>query len=118
MSESVRFQKQVFDKKQYEKIIDTSFSQLEQPTTVELLEDIPSVNDFFKLYNELFYDINEKGPTNSHEYLIKQSSEYINFDQNNEEIESLQEEIAQLRIELLDTEKQLLELQTNTQTNE
>ena len=79
----------------------------------ETISETPTTNDFFEMYNELFYDINEKGPTNSHEYLIKQSSEYVNFEQDNEEIESLQEEIGQLRIELLDTQKQLLEAQTN-----
>tara|TARA_R110000751_G_scaffold282966_2_gene386262 strand:+ start:1171 stop:1527 length:357 start_codon:yes stop_codon:yes gene_type:complete len=114
MSESIKFNKQVFNKLQYEKIIDTSFKQLDEKPIVETLAETPTVNDFFKMYNEVFYDINEKGPTKSHEYLIKQSSEYINFEQNNEEIDALQEEIAQLRTELLDTQKQLLELQTNT----
>lgn len=114
MSENIEFNKQVFDKRQYEKIIDTSFNQLGIKSPTEQIEETPSVNDFFQMYNELFYDINELGPTNSHEYLIKLSSEYINFEQNNEEIEALQEEIGQLRIELLDTQKQLIEAQTGT----
>lgn len=114
MSESVKFSKQVFDKNQYNKIIDTSFKQLGVKPTIEQIEETPSIGEFFQMYNELFYDINEKGPTNSHEYLIKQSSEYINFEQSNEEIESLQEEIAQLRIELLEAQKQIIELQTET----
>lgn len=114
MSQNIEFNKQVFDRKQYEKVIDTSFKQLNQPTQVEIVDNTPSINDFFQIYNELFYDINEKGPTNSHEYLIQQSSEYINFEQNNEEIEALQEEIAQLRIDLLEAEKSIIELQTNT----
>ena len=41
------------------------------------------------------------GDTNSHEYLIKTSSDYINFDQDNAIIEALQKEIAQLRQDLL-----------------
>ena len=114
MSQNIKFNKQVFDKRQYERIIDTSFKQLNQPTQVEIIDDIPSINNFFQMYNELFYDINEKGPTNSHEYLIQQSSEYVNFEQSNEEIEALQEEIAQLRIDLLEAEKSIIELQTNT----
>lgn len=114
MSQNIEFNKQVFDKRQYERIIDTSFKQLNQPTQVEIIDDIPSINNFFQMYNELFYDINEKGPTNSHEYLIQQSSEYVNFEQSNEEIEALQEEIAQLRIDLLEAEKSIIELQTNT----
>ena len=114
MSENIKFQKQVFDKRQYNKTIDTSFTQLGIKTLTEQIAETPSVNDFFQMYNELFYDINEKGPTNSHEYLIKQSSEYVNFEQDNEEIEALQEEIAQLRIDLLNSQKEVIELQTNT----
>ena len=113
MSENIKFNKQVFNKTSYEKVIDTSFTQLNQPTPTEIINETPSVNDFFQMYNELFYDINEKGSTNSHEYLIKQSSEYVNFEQNNEEIEALQAEIAQLRIDLLEAEKSIIELQTN-----
>lgn len=112
MSESVEFQKQVFNKKQYEKIVDTSFKQLGVQSPQEQLEETPTVSDFFQMYDELFYDIPETGATNSHEYLIKQSSEYINFEQDNEEIGALQNEIAQLRTELLDTQRQLIEAQT------
>ena len=66
------------------------------------------------MYNELFYDIPEIGVINSHEYLITKSSEYINFVPNQDELDALQTEISQLRIELLDTQKQLLEAQTGT----
>ncbi len=64
------------------------------------------------MYNTLFYQIPELGSVNSHEYLIKKSSEYILYDPNEEEILALQNEIAQLRTELLDTQKQLVDLQT------
>lgn len=114
MSENIEFNKQVFDKRQYKKIIDTSFKQLGVKTPQEQIEETSTVNDFFQMYNDLFYDIPETGETNSHEYLIKQSSEYINFEQNNEEIEALQKEIGQLRIELLNTQKELIETQTGT----
>lgn len=118
MSENIEFNKQVFDKRQYEKIIDTSFKQLGIKTPQEQIEETPTINDFFQMYNELFYDIPETGETNSHEYLIKQSSEYINFEQDNEEIEALQEEIAQLRIDLLEAQKSNIELQTGTSLEE
>jgi hypothetical protein len=114
MSESVNFQKQVFSKEQYTKVIDTSFKELGVQTIQEQIVIQPNVNEFFSLYNELFYDIPELGETNSHEYLIKTSSEYINFEANQEEITALQAEIAQLRIDLLDAQKQIVELQTGT----
>jgi hypothetical protein len=114
MSESIKFQKQVFNKGDYSKVIDTSFKQLGVQTIQQQLDQQPTVNDFFNMYNELFYDIPETGETNSHEFLIKKSSEYINFEANQEEITALQNEIAQLRTELLDAQKQIIELQTGT----
>jgi hypothetical protein len=114
MSESINFNKQVYDKRQYAKVIDTSFKELGVQTIQERIAEQPTNEEFFALYNELFYNIPELGPTNSHEYLIKTSSEYINFEANQEEIAALQAEIAQLRTDLLDTQRQLVELQTGT----
>tara|TARA_R110000803_G_scaffold209688_1_gene279819 strand:- start:925 stop:1281 length:357 start_codon:yes stop_codon:yes gene_type:complete len=114
MSENVKFQKQVFDKRQYEKIINTSFTQLGTQTIQEQIKQQPTINDFFRMYDELFYSINELGITNSHEYLIKKSSEYIGFEEKNEVIEALQSEISQLRTEILEIQKQQIELQTGT----
>ena len=114
MSESVNLNKQVYDKRQYTKVIDTSFKQLGVQTIQEQIDQQPTVNDFFNMYNELFYQIPELGATDSHEYLIKKSSEYIVFDANQDEIIALQNEIAQLRTDLLEAQKQVIELQTGT----
>jgi hypothetical protein len=114
MSENVNLNKQVYSKGQYTKVIDTSFKQLGVQTIQQQIEIQPTVNEFFDMYNNLFYDIPETGAINSHEYLIKKSSEYIGFDANQEEIIALQAEIAQLRIDLLDSQKQVIELQTGT----
>ena len=114
MSESVNLNKQVYDKRQYTKVIDTSFKQLGVQTIQEQIDQQPTVDEFFNMYNELFYQIPELGTTNSHEYLIKKSSEYISFNANQDEIIALQNEIAQLRIDLLDAQKQVIELQTGT----
>lgn len=114
MNESVNFKKQVYNKGDYSKVINTSFTQLGVKTVQQQIEEQPTVEDFFALYNDLFYNIPELGSTNSHEYLIKTSSEYIDFKPNQEEIIALQDEIAQLRIDLLNSQKQLAELQTGT----
>ena len=106
MAENVDLNKEVFNKRDYEKTITTSFTQLGVKTIQEQIDEKPSVQEFFDLYNELFYEINELGPTNSHEFLIKSSTEYIAFDENNEIIEALQKEIADLRAELLEAQKQ------------
>jgi len=105
----VNLNKTVFEKRQYPKVIDTTFTQLSPKFTPP--SDIPQpqkLDEFFKSYNDLFYDIPETGETNSHEYLIKQSSAYIDFQQTNEDVQALLDEIASLRIENLELQKQLL----------
>jgi len=111
--DKIDLNKTVFEKRQYSKVIDTNFSQLGLKSPPP--ENIPpasSVDDFFSKYSELFYDIPESGDINSHEYLIKQSSAYIGFEGTNEDIQALLDEIASLREENLDLQKQLLNTQT------
>ena len=106
MAKDVTLNKLVFDKDNYEKIINTSFTELGVESIQEQLDDQPTIQEFFDMYNTLFYQINELGETNSHEFLIKTSSEYIKSDQNDELIQALQKEIAQLREELLQTQQE------------
>ena len=108
----IKLNKQVFNKRDYVKTIDTSFKELGIQSSQEQINDQPTVQEFFNLYEELLYEINEIGATNSHEYLIKTSSEYINFSENDELIEALQREIADLRQELLESQKQITESQS------
>jgi len=114
MAIDVNFNKEYFDKRTYEKTIDTAFTQLGVKTIQEQLDEQPSVQEFFTLYNELFYQIPELGDTNSHEFLVKTSGEYIAFDENDELIEALQNEIALLREELLATQQELANQSTQT----
>ena len=116
MAENISLNKEVFNKRDYQKTINTSFTQLDVQSIQEQLDEQPTVQEFFDLYNELFYEINELGETNSHEYLIKTSSQYINFNENDELIQALQNEIAQLREELLETQQQLVIDVSSTQT--
>ena len=101
MAENINFNKTVYQKRNYLKTIDTSFKELGVKTIQEQIDEQPTVQEFFDMYNTLFYEINELGPTNSHEYLIKTSQEYIGAEQDNEIIELLQAEIAGLREQLL-----------------
>ena len=107
MATNINLNKKVFNKRDYQKTINTSFTQLDVQSIQEQIDNQPTVQEFFNLYNELFYEINELGENNSHEYLIKTSSQYINFEENNELVQALQNEIAQLREELLGTQQQL-----------
>jgi len=108
MAEQIQLTKQVYDKNQYQKVIDTSFTQLIQPT-VSTGSALPTVDQFFDFYNQLFFDIPKFGETNSHEYLIKTSQEYIGISNVvNDEIQALIDEVTELRQENLDLQQQLL----------
>jgi hypothetical protein len=109
MAQQVQLTKQVYDKNQYQKVIDTSFTQLVQPVTTPTGSALPTVDQFFDFYNQLFFDIPKFGEVNSHEYLIKTSQEYIGTTSVvNDELQALIDEITQLRQENLDLQQQLL----------
>ena len=102
--------KPVYNKTQYEKVIDTSFNQLglTSPTSSFVAPTI-SVAEFFQNYQELFFSIPKFGDTNSHEYLIKTSGEYIGSTNVNDDlIQALLEETNQLRQENLDLQQQII----------
>ena len=109
--------KNVYNKNQYTKTINTNFSELGVTTIAEDLQQQPNVEEFFGLYNTLFYDIPPNGDTNSHQFLVQQSGEYIGFNQNQVEIEALQAEITQLRKDLLAAQINIVELETGQNLN-
>tara|TARA_R110000803_G_scaffold67767_4_gene129529 strand:+ start:3976 stop:4554 length:579 start_codon:yes stop_codon:yes gene_type:complete len=111
--ERLDLRKEVFDKAQYVKTINTSFDELGAVSLTEELITQPSVEEFFGLYNSLFYDIPALGESNSHQYLVKTSGEYINFDEINEEIQALQAEISQLRQDLLNSQMENIKVQAS-----
>lgn len=109
MAEQIKLVKRVYDKNQYQKVIDTSFTQLIQPTIQDTTQVLPTVDEFFSDYDQLFFDIPKFGETNSHEYLIKTSQEYIGLSNIvNDEIQVLINEITELRQENLELQQQLL----------
>ena len=108
----IDLKKNVFSKSQYIKTIDTQFSELGVTTLQEDLNSQIDVTQFFQSYNELFYEIPANGDTNSHEYLVKTSGEYIDFDVAQEEIEALRAEIAGLREENLELQVEITKFQT------
>ena len=122
MAERLDLTKTVYNKAEYIKTIDTSFNEFGTTTLTEDLIVQPTIEEFFTLYNSLFYEIPALGETNSHQYLVRTSGEYINFDEVNDEIQALQAEIAQLRQDLLnaqmDNVRQVAAEVDNPQTNE
>lgn len=99
----------VFNKDAYENTIDTSFSQVSVPPPP--LTDTITVEEFFNLYNAIFYDIPSQGETNSHAYIVAKSGDYINADQISEDVQALLDEITILRQDLLAANQQLITLQ-------
>ena len=101
--EQVNLNRQVFSKEKFNETIDTSFSQLGPQQSDPSFFDInlATQEDFFTLYDKFFFEIPKEGDTNSHAYLIQESSGYVGFQQNQEEIQALLQEIADLREENL-----------------
>ena len=105
--ENITPSKLIYDKSQYQKVIDTSFTQLVQPQVTSSVPQV-SVQQFFQYYQELFFVIPKFGSINSHEYLIKTSSEYIGSTNTNDDlVQALIDETTQLRQENLILQQQL-----------
>ena len=115
--ETVNLNKKVYSKNQYEKVIDTKFSQLATTVTptVDPAEDIETqIFDFFNTYDKLLYDIPKEGEINSHEYLIKTSSEYVDSTITDETIQALIDEINILQQQNLELNQQIVDLTVTT----
>ena len=115
MAEKLDLNKKSFNKYQYEKVINTKFSQLATSFNEANNPTPPSspvlVNEFFQKYKQLFFDIPKTGATNSHEYLIKTSSEYIDFKVMNDEMLALIDEINALQTQNLELNQKLVAIQ-------
>ncbi len=88
-----------YNRESFSSTFDTEFKELgvaEQDLSF-FDPNLASVEDFFNIYNNLFFIIPKYGEINSHEYLIKESSDYIDYKANQEEIQALLDEIAELR---------------------
>jgi hypothetical protein len=105
---NINLNKQVFDKRSFENTIDTSFNELTSSVVTPVTQSLPSINEFFQYYNELFYDIPKFGDENSHEYLILTSQQYIgNISTDQDLIDALIDEVTELRRENLELTRQL-----------
>lgn len=109
----VRIRKKVYDIEKYNKVIDREFTEFTEP----LLEDnTDTIEEFFRLYEKLFFTIPIEGQTNSHKYILTRSSELTDFEKNTEDIQPLLDEIADLRENLLNANNQIIELQNQLAT--
>ena len=63
--ERIDLRKDVFSKAQYIKTIDTSFTELGVKSVSEQIQEETSVEEFFQLYQQLFYEIPAEGILNN-----------------------------------------------------
>lgn len=86
----------------FDNVVDRSFSELVPPQTEQVAAPSVSVEDFFYYYDQLFFDIPITGDTNSHQYLVSRSTQYLGGSTIDAEKEALIEEINALRQQILD----------------
>lgn len=109
MSEELNLYREVYGQNTYKRVIDTQFTQLVEPISEEVEEDT-TVERFFELYEQLFFEIPLTGEINSHEYLVNRSSEYIGGSVITDNEKALIQEINSLRQQLLEANTNLIEI--------
>jgi hypothetical protein len=102
-------QKTVFNKDTYGRVIDTQFHQLINQNVIA--EDPAfTVDDFFQLYEDLFYQIPKEGDINSHRYILQKEADYLGISISQDDIQALLNEITSLRQEILDSQQIIKDL--------
>jgi hypothetical protein len=102
MSEIIPIRNVVYSKDNFTKVVNTQFSELNSvpPTTPET-----TLENFFELYNELFNDIPREGDIDSHRFILEREAEYLGVRiSDDNEIQTLLQEITDLRQQLLEAE--------------
>ena len=102
-------QKTVFNKDTYNRVVDTQFSQL-----INSNEEVESpsftIDDFFELYDQLFFQIPKDGDSNSHQYIIQREADYLGISISQDDIQALLNEITSLRQQVLDAQQTINDL--------
>jgi len=115
MSENVDINLTTYNRAQFTKAVNTSFTEF--GVTGEPEESIVSqvdVNTFFEAYDILFLEIPKQGETQSHQYLANRSGEYAGGEDINAEIEALTAEVTDLREQNIALQQQIAQLATKT----
>ena len=102
-------QKTVFNKDTYGRVINTQFSQFLNQNAVEETLSF-TIDDFFQLYDELFYQIEKEGDVNSHRYILQREADYLGVSISQDDIQALLNEITSLRQQVLESQTTINEL--------
>jgi malate synthase len=102
----ISLDKDVFNKRDFEKLVDKRFKQL--INNQNSLEEEFTIDEFFQLYEELFTQIPREGDLNSHRYILNKEAEYLGVTINDGlDVQALLQEITSLRNDLLEANKTL-----------
>jgi hypothetical protein len=102
-------QKTVFNKDKYTRVINTQFTQLlNQGVEDETLTF--TVDDFFELYDQLFYQIPREGDVNSHQFILQREADYLGVSISQDDVQALLNEITSLRQQVLEAQTTINEL--------
>ena len=102
-------QKTVFNKDTYGRVINTQFSQFLNQNAVEETLSF-TIDDFFQLYDELFYQIEKEGDVNSHRYILQREADYLGVSISQDDIQALLNEITSLRQQVLEAQTPINDL--------
>ena len=105
----ISVQKTVFNKDTYGRVIDTQFRQL---INQDVVDETPSftIDDFFQLYEDLFYQIPKEGDSNSHQYILQKEADYLGISISQDDVQALLDDITLLRQQVLETQQTVNDL--------
>lgn len=106
-NQKVQIRKTVYDNAGLSKIVDREFKAFAEPVPEQ---DPDTVEELFRLYDKLYLEIPIEGESNSHQYIVTKSSDLLNVDLDNEAIQPLLEEISELRTQLLESNREIANL--------
>ena len=106
MIETAPLQRTVFSKNNYPKVIDINFRELIPQVVND--DQFKTIEYFFQLYDDVFYEIPPTGISKSHEFLIQKSTDYVGIETKSSDVEALLAEINTLRRQLLEANQNII----------
>ena len=90
--QNIVIEKKLYGASGFRDKLDTRFSEINNPDPKK------NIDNFFKDYDDLFFDIPDEGEEKSHRAILEKSGEYLDiFAQKDAEIEKLEDQIDELQ---------------------
>jgi hypothetical protein len=114
MDQIINLQKTVVNKDNIDRLVDKEIKFFRQD---EVISNQNTIEDLFKMYDELYLLIPAEGENNSHEYLVKRSSLIYNLGRETTNLQPLLDEIGDLREQLLEANNRIFDLENQLNGN-